>query len=82
MGFDFIILSLIFYLIGSIPFAYILTKALGFGDIRNIGSGNVGATNVLRTGNKILAFIVFVLRYFKRFSSLNNTKKLSSNKHS
>ena len=51
MEVDFIILSLIFYIIGSIPFAYILTKLLGFGDIRNIGSGYVGATNVLRTGN-------------------------------
>ena len=51
----------VFYLIGSIPFALILTKLLGHGDIRDIGSGNVGATNVLRTGNKILAFIVLCL---------------------
>ena len=51
----------IFYLIGSIPFALILTKLLGHGDIRNIGSGNVGATNVLRTGNKYLAFAVLCL---------------------
>ena len=50
-----------FYLIGSIPFALILTKLLGHGDIRNIGSGNVGATNVLRTGNKYLAFAVLCL---------------------
>ena len=51
----------VFYLIGSIPFALILTKLLGHGDIRNIGSGNVGATNVLRTGNKYLAFSVLCL---------------------
>jgi glycerol-3-phosphate acyltransferase PlsY len=54
-----------FYLIGSIPFALILTKLLGHGDIRNIGSGNVGATNVLRTGNKYLAFVVLFLDIFK-----------------
>ena len=70
MEFDFIILSLISYLIGSIPFAYILTKLLGFGDIRNIGSGNVGSTNVLRTGNKILAFIVLLLDILKGFLPL------------
>ena len=51
----------VFYFIGSIPFALILTKLLGHGDIRNIGSGNVGATNVLRTGNKYLAFAVLCL---------------------
>ena len=50
-----------FYFIGSIPFALILTKLLGHGDIRDIGSGNVGATNVLRTGNKYLAFAVLCL---------------------
>ena len=50
-----------FYLIGSIPFALILTKLLGHGDIRDIGSGNVGATNVLRTGSKYLAFAVLCL---------------------
>ena len=52
---------IVFYLIGSIPFELILTKLLGHGDIRNIGSGNVGATNVLRTGNKYLAFAVLCL---------------------
>jgi acyl phosphate:glycerol-3-phosphate acyltransferase len=51
----------VFYLIGSTPFALILTKLLGHGDIRDIGSGNVGATNVLRTGNKYLAFAVLCL---------------------
>ena len=52
-----LILIILFYFLGSIPFGYLLTKIFGFGDIRNIGSGNVGATNVLRTGNKYLAFI-------------------------
>ena len=54
-----------FYLIGSIPFALILTKLFGHGDIRNIGSGNVGATNVLRTGNKYLAIAVLCLDILK-----------------
>jgi len=43
------------YLLGSIPFGLILTRFAGLGDIRSIGSGNIGATNVLRTGNKKLA---------------------------
>ena len=63
-------LIIIFYLIGSLPFALILTKLSGFGDIRNIGSGNVGATNVLRTGNKFLAFIVLSLDIIKGFIPL------------
>ena len=60
-------LIIIFYIIGSLPFALIFTKLFGFGDIRNIGSGNVGATNVLRTGNKFLAFAVLCLDIFKGF---------------
>ena len=55
----------IFYLVGSIPFALLITKVFGHGDIRNIGSGNVGATNVLRTGNKFLAFLVLGLDVLK-----------------
>ncbi|MDY0872987.1 glycerol-3-phosphate 1-O-acyltransferase PlsY [Dongia rigui] len=49
------------YLLGSIPFGLLLTKAAGLGDIRNIGSGNIGATNVLRTGNKKLALGTLLL---------------------
>ena len=59
------IFIMLFYFIGSIPFALILTKLFGLGDIRNIGSGNVGATNVLRTGNKYLAFGVLCLDVLK-----------------
>jgi len=49
------------YLLGSIPFGLLLTKAAGLGDIRDIGSGNIGATNVLRTGNQKLAALTMLL---------------------
>jgi len=49
------------YLLGSIPFGLLLTRAAGLGDVRAIGSGNIGATNVLRTGNKKLAALTLVL---------------------
>lgn len=49
------------YLLGSIPFGLLLTRAAGLGDIRSIGSGNIGATNVLRTGNKGLAAVTLIL---------------------
>tara|TARA_B110000438_G_scaffold281309_1_gene307359 strand:+ start:63 stop:662 length:600 start_codon:yes stop_codon:yes gene_type:complete len=64
---NFLFFVLISYLIGSIPFAYILTRVFGLGDIRNIGSGNVGATNVLRTGKKKLAIVVLFLDIFKGY---------------
>jgi len=70
MEINFIVLFAVVYFIGSIPFAYILTKFFGLGDIRNIGSGNIGATNVLRTGNKILALIVLFLDILKGFIPL------------
>jgi glycerol-3-phosphate acyltransferase PlsY len=49
------------YLLGSIPFGLVLTRLAGLGDIRRIGSGNIGATNVLRTGNKALAAATLLL---------------------
>lgn len=49
------------YLLGSIPFGLLLTKFAGLGDIRQVGSGNIGATNVLRTGNKALAVLTLLL---------------------
>ncbi|MRX49786.1 glycerol-3-phosphate 1-O-acyltransferase PlsY [Paracoccus sp. S-4012] len=49
------------YLLGSIPFGVLLTRALGLGDLRAIGSGNIGATNVLRTGNKGAALATLLL---------------------
>ena len=62
-----ILLAFIFYLVGSTPFALIIPKLFGLDDIRNIGSGNVGATNVLRTGNKLLAGIVLMLDILKGY---------------
>jgi glycerol-3-phosphate acyltransferase PlsY len=59
-----------FYIIGSIPFGLLLTKLFVKKDIRTIGSGNIGATNVLRTGNKPLAFITLALDAFKVASVL------------
>ncbi len=53
------------YIIGSIPFGLLLTRAAGLGDIRAIGSGNIGATNVLRTGNKKLAAATLLLDALK-----------------
>ena len=58
---DYIITALISYLFGSIPFGYLFTKILLKKDIRNVGSGNIGATNVLRTGNKSLGYLTLVL---------------------
>lgn len=49
------------YLLGSIPWGLVLTRMAGLGDIRKIGSGNIGATNVLRTGHKVLAFLTLIL---------------------
>src|SRR3712207_333339 len=53
------------YLFGSIPFGLLLTRLAGLGDVRNIGSGNIGATNVLRTGRKGLAAATLVLDALK-----------------
>src|SRR5260370_30331644 len=61
----FLAAAVIAYLLGSIPFGLVLTRIAGYGDIRAIGSGNIGATNVLRTGNKTLALLTLVLDFAK-----------------
>src|SRR5215831_4018743 len=58
------------YLLGSIPFGLLLTRAAGLGDIRAIGSGNIGATNVLRTGHKGLAAATLILDALKGFAAV------------
>ncbi|MBZ7921195.1 glycerol-3-phosphate 1-O-acyltransferase PlsY [Ensifer adhaerens] len=66
LGLPLTLLSLGFgYLLGSIPFGLILTRMAGLGDVRKIGSGNIGATNVLRTGNKKLAAATLLLDALK-----------------
>ena len=56
-----ILVAVMAYLIGSIPFGILITRAMGLGDLRQIGSGNIGATNVLRTGNKGAAAATLIL---------------------
>ena len=58
---EYLIIALGSYLLGSIPFGFILTKIFLKKDIRNIGSGNIGATNTLRTGNKLLGYTTLTL---------------------
>ncbi|KQW79880.1 glycerol-3-phosphate 1-O-acyltransferase PlsY [Brevundimonas sp. Root1279] len=67
------------YLLGSIPFGVILTRAAGAGDVRNIGSGNIGATNVLRTGRKDLAIATLLLDAGKGAAALLIARMLFSN---
>ena len=62
---EIIVISILSYLIGSIPFGFILTKIFLKKDIRNIGSGNIGATNALRTGNKSLGYGTLFLDIIK-----------------
>ena len=64
---EFLTIGIISYLMGSIPFGFILTKIFLKKDIRKIGSGNIGATNVLRTGNKYLAILTLVLDILKGY---------------
>lgn len=55
------LVAVLAYLLGSVPFGVLVTRAMGLGDLRAIGSGNIGATNVLRTGNKLAAALTLVL---------------------
>jgi glycerol-3-phosphate acyltransferase PlsY len=63
----YILAAIIGYLLGSIPFGLLITRAAGLGDVRKIGSGNIGATNVLRTGRRELAALTLVLDALKGF---------------
>ncbi len=56
-----LLIAALAYLLGSVPFGVLVTKAMGLGDLRKIGSGNIGATNVLRTGNKGAALATLIL---------------------
>ena len=64
------------YLFGSIPFGLVLTRLGGKGDIRDIGSGNIGATNVLRTGSRWLAALTLVLDCLKATAAIVLAKRL------
>lgn len=68
--------AVIGYLLGSIPFGLVLTRMAGLGDVRNIGSGNIGATNVLRTGNKKLAAATLLLDALKGTAAVLVTQHL------
>jgi len=58
---EYIVIAFVSYLMGSIPFGFVLTKVFLKKDIRDIGSGNIGATNALRTGNKFVGYITLIL---------------------
>jgi glycerol-3-phosphate acyltransferase PlsY len=75
----FVLAALGGYLLGSIPFGLVITRAAGLGDIRAIGSGNIGATNVLRTGRKDLALATLLLDAGKAAIALLIARWLSSN---
>ena len=71
------ILALLFgYLLGSIPFGLVLTRIAGKGDLRKIGSGNIGATNVLRTGSKPLAALTLILDCLKATAAVVLAQRL------
>ena len=70
MNVDLLTIALYSYLLGSIPFGLILTKIFLKKDIRKVGSGNIGTTNVLRTGNKFLAAVTLLLDLLKGFVSV------------
>ena len=70
MNIDLIIVAIYSYLLGSIPFGLLLTRIFLKKDIRTVGSGNIGTTNVLRTGNKFLAITTLALDLFKGYISV------------
>ena len=71
---EILVVSILAYLIGSIPFGFILTKIFLKKDIRDIGSGNIGATNALRTGNKSLGYGTLLLDVLKAIIPVIYTK--------
>ena len=71
---DFLIIGIISYLIGSIPFGFILTKIFLKKDIREVGSGNIGATNTLRAGNKLIGYLTLTLDIIKAIIPVIYTK--------
>ena len=75
MDINLIIVSVYSYFLGSIPFGFILTKIFLKQDIRETGSGNIGATKVLRTGNKFLAILTLVLDFLKGYLTIIVTLK-------
>ena len=75
MDINLIIVIVYSYFLGSIPFGFILTKIFLKQDIRETGSGNIGATNVLRTGNKFLAILTLVLDFLKGYMTIIITLK-------
>ena len=75
MDINLIIVTVYSYFLGSIPFGFILTKIFLKQDIRETGSGNIGATNVLRTGNKLLAILTLVLDFLKGYMTIIITLK-------
>ena len=75
MDINLIIVSVYSYFLGSIPFGFILTKIFLKQDIRETGSGNIGATNVLRTGNKLLAILTLFLDFLKGYMTIIITLK-------
>ena len=72
---EILLVAVFSYFCGSIPFGLILTKTFSGKDIRDVGSGNIGATNVLRTGNKYLAFSTLILDILKGYIAVIITKQ-------
>ena len=72
---DILFVGIFCYLLGSIPFGFILTKFFLKKDLRDIGSGNIGATNVLRTGNRFLGALTLILDIFKAYIAVTITYK-------